>query len=47
MEQLPDFGGKKRPRNILAGTSNQKFERSEKDSDRDYWMRSAEAKVTS
>lgn len=30
--------------NILAKHSGQKFEKIEKDSDRDYWMRSAEAK---
>lgn len=29
---------------ILAKHSGQKFEKIEKDSDRDYWMRSAEAK---
>ena len=30
--------------NILAKHSNQKFEKIEKDSDRDYWMRASEAK---
>jgi ATP-dependent Clp protease protease subunit len=30
--------------NILAKHSGQKFDKIEKDSDRDYWMRSAEAK---
>jgi ATP-dependent Clp protease protease subunit len=30
--------------NILAKHSNQKYEKIEKDSDRDYWMKSAEAK---
>lgn len=30
--------------NIIASHSGQKFERIEKDSDRDFWMRSAEAK---
>jgi ATP-dependent Clp protease protease subunit len=30
--------------NILAKHSGQKYERIEKDSDRDYWMRAAEAK---
>ncbi|HNP05995.1 MAG TPA: ATP-dependent Clp protease proteolytic subunit, partial [Cyclobacteriaceae bacterium] len=30
---------------ILAKHSGQKFDKIEKDSDRDYWMRSAEAKA--
>jgi ATP-dependent Clp protease protease subunit len=30
--------------NILAKHSNQKYEKIEKDSDRDYWMRAVEAK---
>ncbi|HET7178913.1 MAG TPA: ATP-dependent Clp protease proteolytic subunit, partial [Chryseosolibacter sp.] len=31
--------------NILANHSGQKYEKIERDADRDYWMRAAEAKV--